>query len=146
MAVTYDKISYPKIEEAIKFILDDDFPNVYISPVFKMFGNECIRINLESDSSEDLATNFEVRVYSLTVTYYTKADMSKEEDNEFVKNRIDKLKKALIDNQVKTTSDNWAKLEVVNRTYNVENEDIDDKDNIFIAELEVDVTNFNTFT
>ena len=52
----------------------------------------------------------------------------------------------LIDNQVKTTSDNWAKLEVVNRTYNVENEDIDDKDNIFIAELEVQVTNFNHFT
>ena len=146
MAVTYDKISYPKIEEAIKFILDDDFPNVYISPIFKMFGNECIRINLESDSSEDLATNFEVRVYSLTVTYYTKADMSKDEDNEFVKNRIDKLKKALIDNQVKTTSDNWAKLEVINRTYNVENEDIEDKDNIFIAELEVDVTNFNQYT
>ncbi len=146
MAVTYDKISYPKIEEAIKFILDDDFPNVYISPIFKMFGNECIRINLESDSSEDLATNFEVRIYDVTITYYTKADMSKDQDNEFVKNRIDKLKKALIDNQVKTTSDNWAKLEVVNRTYNVENEDIDDKDNIFIAELEVQVTNFNHFT
>ena len=146
MAVNYDKISYPKIEEAIKFILDDDFPNVYISPIFKMFGNECIRINLESDSSEDLATNFEVRIYDVTITYYTKADMSKDQDNEFVKNRIDKLKKALIDNQVKTTSDNWAKLEVVNRTYNVENEDIDDKDNIFIAELEVQVTNFNHFT
>ena len=146
MAVTYDKISYPKIEEAIKFILDDDFPNVYISPIFKMVGNECIRINLESDSSEDLATNFEVRIYDVTITYYTKADMSKDQDNEFVKNRIDKLKKALIDNQVKTTSDNWAKLEVVNRTYNVENEDIDDKDNIFIAELEVQVTNFNHFT
>ena len=102
MAVTYDKISYPKIEEAIKFILDDDFPNVYISPIFKMFGNECIRINLESDSSEDLATNFEVRIYDVTITYYTKADMSKDQDNEFVKNRIDKLKKALIDNQVKT--------------------------------------------
>ena len=34
MAVTYDKIAYPKIEEAIKFILDDNFPNVFISPVF----------------------------------------------------------------------------------------------------------------
>tara|TARA_R100000152_G_C6652789_1_gene93928 strand:+ start:194 stop:634 length:441 start_codon:yes stop_codon:yes gene_type:complete len=146
MAVTYDKISYPKIEEAIKFILDDDFPNVYISPVFKMFGNECVRINLESDTSEDLATNFEVRVYDITVTYYTKADMSKSQDNEFVKNRIDKLKKALIDNQVKTTSDNWAKLEIVNRTYNVENEDIDDRDNLFIAELQIEVTNFNQYT
>ena len=146
MAVTYDKISFTKIEQAIKLILDDDFPNVYVSPVFRMFGNECIRINLESSDSEELATNFEVRNYNVMVTYYTKADMSKEQDNEFVKNRIDKLKKALIDNQVKTTSDYWAKLEVVNRTYNVENEDIDDKDNIFIAELEVQVTNFNHFT
>ena len=145
MAITYDKISYPKIEEAIKFILDDDFPNVYISPIFKMFGNECIRINLESDSSEDLATNFEVRIYDVTVTYYTKADMSKDQDNEFVKNRIDKLKKALIDNQVKTTNDNWAKLEVTERRYNVQNDDNEDKDNLYIAEFDVQVTNYNQF-
>ena len=112
MAVTYDKISYPKIQEAIKFILDDNFPNVYISPVFRDAGNEFIRIHLESDSSEELATNFEVRVYSLLITYYTKADISKEQDNEFIANRLDKLKKALVDNQVKTTSNNWAKLEI----------------------------------
>ena len=67
MAVTYDKIAFPKIEQAIKFILDDNFPNVYISPVFKMIGNECIRINLESSASEELATNFEVRVYELII-------------------------------------------------------------------------------
>ena len=145
MAVTYDKISYPKIQEAIKFILDDNFPNVYISPVFRDAGNEFIRIHLESDSSEELATNFEVRVYSLLITYYTKADISKEQDNEFIANRLDKLKKALIDNQVKTTSNNWAKLEVTERRYNVQNDDNDDKDNLYIAEFDVQATNFNQF-
>ena len=145
MAVTYDKIAFPKIEQAIKFILDDNFPNVYISPVFKMIGNECIRINLESSASEELATNFEVRVYELIIRYYTKADMSKEQDNEFVKNRIDKLKKDLIDDQVKTSSNNWAKLEVTNIEYNVEDEDNEDADNVFIAELTVEATNYNQF-
>ena len=145
MAVTYDKISFPKIEQAIKFILDDNFPNVYISPIFKMIGNECIRINLESSSSDELATNFEVRVYELMIRYYTKVDMSKEQDNEFVKNRIDKLKKDLIDDQVKTTNDNWAKLEVTNIEYNVEDEDNEDSDNLFIAELSIEATNYNQF-
>ena len=145
MAVTYDKIAYPKIEEAIKFILDDDFPNVYVSPVFRMLGNECIRINLESSSSEDLATNFEVRTYDVQISYYTKADMSKEQDNEFVKNRIDKLKKALIDKQVKSSNANWAKLEVTNIKYHVQNDDNEDKDNLYIAEFDVQATNFNQF-
>ena len=145
MAVTYDKISYPKIEEAIKFILDDDFPNVYISPIFKMFGNECIRINLESSSSEDLATNFEVRVYDIMIRYYTKADMSKEENNKFIKNRIDKIKKDLIDDQVKTTSNNWSKLEVTNIAYNIKDDENEDMDNLYIAELSVEATNYNQF-
>ena len=71
--------------------------------------------------------------------------MSKEQDNEFVKNRIDKLKKDLIDDQVKTSSNNWAKLEVTNIEYNVEDEDNEDADNVFIAELTVEATNYNQF-
>ena len=125
---TYDKISYPKIEESIKFILDDD-----------------IRINLESSSSESLANIVEVREYNLTIRYYTKVDMTREQDNEFVKNRVDKLKKALIDDQVNSTSNKWAKLEVTEITYNVEDDDNEDSDNIFIAELDVVATNYNQF-
>lgn len=145
MSVTYDKIAFPKIEESIKFILDDDFPNVYINPVFSMLGNECIRINLESSSSEDIATNFEVRIYNITVRYYTKADISKTSQNEFIKNRIDKLKKKLIDNQVNKTSNNWAKLEVEQITYNVNDDENNDDETIYIAELDVVATNFNQF-
>jgi hypothetical protein len=143
--MAYDKISYPKIEEAVKFILDDSFTNVYVSPVFNMLGNECVRINLESSNSESLAINFEVRNYNLIIRYYTKANMANESDNEFVKNRIDKLKKTLIDNQVKNTSNNWAKLEVESITYNLQDDENEDKDNLFIAELDVLVTNYNQF-
>ena len=145
MAVTYDKISFPKIEQAIKLILDDDFPNVYVSPVFNMLGNECIRINLESSTSEDLATNFEVRVYNVMIRYYTKSDISKPRENEFVKNRIDKIKKDLIDDQVKTTSNNWSKLEVTSINYNIEDEENEEADNLYIAELNVEATNYNQF-
>ena len=145
MAVTYDKISFAKIEQAIKFILDDNFPNVYISPKFHMQGNECIRIDLINSESESLATNFEVRNYNVQVRYYTKADMTKEAENEFIKNRIDKLKKNLIDNQVKNTSSNWSKLEVATIDYNVQDEENEDKDDIYIAELTVLATNYNQF-
>ena len=145
MAVTYDKIAFPKIEETIKHFLDSDFANVYISPVFHMVGNECICINLESSTSETLATNFEVRLYNVSIKFCTKADMTKEQDNEYVKSRVDKLKKALIDNQVKSTSAKWAKLEVNDITYNVQNEDIEDEDNLFMVELSVEVTNYNQF-
>ena len=55
------------------------------------------------------------------------------------------LKKALVDNQVKTTSNNWAKLEITERRYNVQNDDNDDKDNLYIAEFDVQATNFNQF-
>ena len=79
------------------------------------------------------------------VRYYTKADMSKEEDNKFIKNRIDKIKKDLIDDQVKTSSNNWAKLEVTDITYNVEDDDNEELDNLFIAELSLEVTNYNQF-
>ena len=50
----------------------------------------------------------------------------------------------LID-QIKTTNDNWAKLEVTNIEYNVEDEDNEDSDNLFIAELSVEATNYNQF-
>ena len=146
MAVTYDEISYKYIEKGLKNIINDEFKNVYVSPIFSMRGTECIRIMVESSDNEETTNSYEQRVFNLVVRYYQKGDTRSEKVYESIRRKADRLRKHLIDNQVKTTSDNWAKLEVVNRTYNVENEDIDDKDNIFIAELEVQVTNFNHFT
>jgi hypothetical protein len=142
MAIVYDKIAFPKIEEKIKGILDTDFGNVYISPIFRMFGNECIRINLESSNSEELATNFEVRSYEIKIRYYTKANMEDVTQNNYVKNRVDKVKKSLVDNQV--NGENWAKLEVSDISYNADIEEEGHED-VFMAEFDVLVTNYNQF-
>jgi len=145
MPITYDKISFPKIEQNIKKILDNDFPNVYVGSKLTMLGNETIRINLLSSSSEDLATNFEVRTYNVLLRYYTTANMDSQSENEAVKNRIDRIKKALIDNQVRTTDNAWAKLEVMSITYDISDEENEDEDNIYIAEFDLEVTNYNQF-
>ena len=79
------------------------------------------------------------------IRYYTKADISKPRENEFIKNRIDKIKKDLIDDQVKTTSNNWSKLEVTNIAYNIKDDENEDMDNLYIAELSVEATNYNQF-
>ena len=79
------------------------------------------------------------------IRYYTKSDISKPRENEFVKNRIDKIKKDLIDDQVKTTSNNWSKLEVTSINYNIEDEENEEADNLYIAELNVEATNYNQF-
>ena len=145
MPITYDKISFPKIEQNIKKILDNDFPNVYVGSKLTMLGNETIRINLLSSSSEDLATNFEVRTYNVLLRYYTTANMDSQSENEAVKNRIDRIKKALIDNQVRTTDNAWAKLEVMSITYDISDEENEDEDNIYITEFDLEVTNYNQF-
>ena len=44
MAVTYDEISNKYIEKGLKNIINDEFKNVYVSPIFSMRGTECIRI------------------------------------------------------------------------------------------------------
>ena len=49
MAVTYDEISYKYIEKGLKTIINDEFRNVYVSPLFKMRGTECIRIAIEKN-------------------------------------------------------------------------------------------------
>ena len=145
MPITYDKISFPKIEQNIKKILDNNFPNVYVGSKLTMLGNETIRINLLSSSSEDLATNFEVRTYNVLLRYYTTANMDSQSENEAVKNRIDRIKKALIDNQVRTTDNAWAKLEVMSITYDISDEENEDEDNIYITEFDLEVTNYNQF-
>ena len=84
MPVTYQKISYPLIEKGLKSIIDDEFPNVYVAPRFKLVGNECIRINLTN--SEDLMTtsSFEEREYQVMIRYYFQSDLTNELVNESI--------------------------------------------------------------
>ena len=146
MAVTYDKISFPKIEQAIKFILDDNFPNVYISPIFKMIGNECIRINLTN--SEDIMTtsSFEEREYQVMIRYYFQSDLTNENENESIKGKIDRLKRHLIDNHVKNTATaQWTGLLINNIEYDVQDEENEENENLYITEFQLTLINHNPF-
>ena len=144
MAVTFDTIAYPEIEQGLLKIIDNEFKNVYISPKFKMLGTECIRINLQSSTSETLATNFETRIYNVEIRYYMIGSIEDERDNEAIKRNIDRLRKHLIDNQVSSTY-NWAKLEVESIDYNIEDEENEGDDNLSIAQFTVNITHYNAF-
>ena len=144
MAISYDKISYNEIELGLKSKMAVEFPNVYISPKFVMRGTECIRINLETSTSEDIATNFEVRDYNIVIRYYIKANIEDERINNAVKGKIDRLWKLLIDNQVNTDK-NWAKLEVTSITYNVEDEENEETPDLNIAEFDCSILHYNQF-
>ena len=65
MAVTYDEISYKYIEKGLKNIINDEFKNVYVSPIFSMRGTECIRIMVESSDNEETTNSYEQRVLIL---------------------------------------------------------------------------------
>ena len=146
MPVTYQKISYPLIEKGLKSIIDDEFPNVYVAPRFKLVGNECIRINLTN--SEDLMTtsSFEEREYQVMIRYYFQSDLTNELVNESIKAKIDRLKRHLIDNHVKdTATSKWVGLLINNIEYDIQDEENEENDNLYIAEFELTLINHNPF-
>ena len=144
MAVTYDKIAYDEIELGLRKILNDEFKNVYIGNTFEMKGTECIRINLESSSTMQQATNFEERDYNVMIRYYHLADTSKELINKSVKANIDRLRKHLLDNQV-NTANKWSALIIDDIQYNVEDEENDENSLLHIAEFSISIQHYNQF-
>ena len=144
MAVTYDKIAYDEIELGLRKILNDEFKNVYIGNTFEMKGTECIRINLESSSTMQQATNFEERDYNVMIRYYHLADTSKELINKSVKANIDRLRKHLLDNQVNTTN-KWSALIIDEILYNVDDAENEDNSLLHIAEFSISIQHYNQF-
>ena len=146
MAVTYDKIAYPLIENGLKKLIDDEFQNVYISPVFTMIGNECIRINLVGSDNIETHHNYERRSYQVNIRCYFNGDMSSPNVNESVKGKIDRLKKHLIDNQNKNTaSATWVELTINSIDYDITDDDNEDAPEIYIAEFNLELINHNPF-
>tara|TARA_R110002012_G_scaffold240572_1_gene414757 strand:- start:517 stop:951 length:435 start_codon:yes stop_codon:yes gene_type:complete len=143
MAVTYDNIAFGRIEEVLKQYIDDEFHNVYISPKFVDRGNEFIRINLVSSTNVESHNSYEMRAYEVEVRYYHKGDVSQIRVNEAIKKKADRLKKHLLDKQ--TNSDNWAELSVDSITYDVQDDENEDKDNLFIIEYGLSLVNYNHF-
>ena len=145
MAITYDKIAYSEIELGLRSIISTEFNNVYIANTFKMLGTECIRIELINSTLLLQTGALEQREYALSVRYYHKADISQELINKAVKGKIDRLRKHLLDNQV-STSNNWAELRVEEITYNVQDEENEEQDNLNIAEYELSIVHNNVYS
>ena len=144
MAVTYDNIAYDEIELALRKVINDEFKNVYIGSEFKMLGNECIKINLESSTSIQQATNFEQRDYNINLRYYHMADTKNEIVNKSVKANVDRLRKHLLDNQVNSTY-KWSALIIDEINYNVQDDENEENSMIHISELLISIQHHNVF-
>jgi len=138
MAIAYTKVAYPKIEEKLYKVLNNEFPNIYISSEYvEQSGDESIRIHLSS-SDDVLTTNvFERRSYSVELFHYYE-DKDSIQRTEFVRNRVDRLKAMLNDNQ--SISGYWYDLHIPNIEYDVET----DRENFSITQINITMENHDT--
>ena len=144
MAVTYDEISYKYIEKGLKTIINDEFKNVYVSPVFTMRGTECIRIVIDNSTNDETTNAYERRNFGVTIRYYQKGDLRSEKTYEGIRRKADRLRKHLIDNQVKDTSTaKWAFLDIDTINYNVQDDENDGIDDLNITEYELSMVHHN---
>ena len=144
MAVTYDEISYKYIEKGLKTIINDEFKNVYVSPVFTMRGTECIRIMASSSTNEETTNAYERRVFDVVIRYYQSADLRSEKVYEGIRRKADRLRKHIIDNQTaNTTTAKWAFIDIDTINFNVIDEENEDIDNLNITEYLLSVTHHN---
>tara|TARA_Y100001973_G_C5209214_1_gene344252 strand:- start:35467 stop:35916 length:450 start_codon:yes stop_codon:yes gene_type:complete len=145
-SVSYESSAYDKIEFGLMQKLVDTRKNVYVSPKFKMMGNECVRIDLESCIYEEQHHHFTVKHYGVCVYYYTDADMTNQNTNKEVKQRIDKLEQELLNSQYNSSgtdgsSNKWINLLINEIEFNAEVED----ENIYCAKFNLTLTNTNQF-
>ena len=138
MAVTYTKVAFPKIEEKIYKVLNNEFPNIYISSEYvEQAGDESIRIHLAS-SDDVLTTNvFERRSYSVELFHYYE-DKDSILRTEYVRNRVDRLKAMLNDNQ--SISGYWYDLHIPSIEYDEET----DRENFSVTKINVTMENHDT--
>ena len=144
MAVTFDEMSYKYIEKGLKTIVNDEFKNVYISPLFTMKGTECIRIAVESSDNEETTNAYERRIFNVVLRYYQQADLRSEKVYENVRRKADRLRKHLVDNQTANSSSaKWVALDIDTINFNVQDEENEDLDNLNITEYLLSVIHHN---
>lgn len=135
MAVEYTKVAYPKIEDKLFKVLNNEFPNIYISSEWvEQKGDESIRIHL-ANSEDMLTTNvFERRQYGVELFHYYE-DKDSIKRTEYVRNRVDRLKAMLNDNQ--SIADYWYNLLIPSIEYDLET----DRENFSITQINVTMEN-----
>ena len=144
MAVTYDEISYKYIEKGLKTIVNNEFKNVYVSPIFTMRGTECVRIAVQSSTNDETTNAYERRVFDVMIRYYQKGDVRSEKVYEGIRRKADRLRKHLVDNQVANSSSaKWVALDIDTINFNVIDEENEEIDNLNITEYELSVIHHN---
>ena len=144
MAVTYDEISYKYIEKGLKTIINDEFRNVYVSPMFTMRGTECVRIAVSSSENDETTNAYERRIFNVIVRYYQKGDLRSEKVYAGIRRKSDKLRKHILDNQTaNTASAKWVFLDIESINFNVQDEENEGIDNLNITEYELSVVHHN---
>ena len=144
MAVTYDEISYKYIEKGLKTIINDEFRNVYVSPMFTMRGTECVRIAVSSSENDETTNAYERRIFNVIVRYYQKGDLRSEKVYAAIRRKADKLRKHILDNQTaNTASAQWAFLDIDSINFNIQDEENEGIDNLNITEYELSVVHHN---
>ena len=144
MAVTYDEISYKYIEKGLKNIINDEFKNVYVSPVFSMRGTECIRIMASSSTNDQTTNAYERRIFNVIIRYYQKGDLRSEKVYEGIRRKADRLRKHILDNQTANTSSaKWVFLDIDTINFNVIDEENEELEDVNITEYELSVIHHN---
>ena len=144
MAVTYDEISYKYIEKGLKTIINDEFRNVYVSPMFTMRGTECVRIAVSSSENDETTNAYERRIFNVIVRYYQKGDLRSEKVYAAIRRKADKLRKHILDNQTaNTASAQWAFLDIDSINFNIQDEENEGIDNLNITEYELSIVHHN---
>ena len=138
MAVTYTKVAFAKIEEKLEKVLNNEFPVIYVSSDYvEQKGDESIRIHLASSENMLVTPIFERRTYNVELFHYYE-DKDSLSRTEFVRNRVDRLKALLHDNQ--SIQDYWYNLQVPTIEY-----DLDfDRDNFSVTRMDVTMENNDT--
>jgi hypothetical protein len=138
MAIAYTKTAFPKIEEKLLKVINDEFPSIYISSDYvAQPTDESIRIHLSS--SEDVLTTsvFERRIFNIEIVHYY-LDKDSIHRTEYVRNRCDRLKKLL--NSNRNISGYWFDLQIPSIEYDIET----DIENLSVTQLSVTLENHDS--
>ena len=135
MTLEFEKITYDKVEKAIRNLLDDEFRNVYIaSQYMKQGGNESIRISTQSTNILQYTNKSEMLEYEVLIRYYLQEKYTKDGEI-YAKGRADRVKKLLFDNI--QSSGNYHNLSVDSIDYFISDTENEDNEELQIIDLNV---------
>tara|TARA_Y100001973_G_C5193326_1_gene332441 strand:+ start:1964 stop:2395 length:432 start_codon:yes stop_codon:yes gene_type:complete len=135
MTLEFEKITYDKVEKAIRNLLDDEFRNVYIaSQYMKQGGNESIRISTQSTNILQYTNKSEMLEYEVLIRYYLQEKYTKDGEI-YAKGRTDRVKKLLFDNI--QSSGNYHNLSVDSIDYFISDTENEDNEELQIIDLNV---------